>query len=73
MARHATGDEELFARREIRDAFRSGLGVGPGPSREFVDEIVACEDELFRCDLAGCAEGGSVGDGGPAIAEGVEG
>lgn len=72
MTGHAAGDEVLFARGEVGDAFGGGGGVGPGPGGEFVDEVVAGEDEFFGGDLAGGAEGGGVGDGGPAVAEGVE-
>ena len=47
-------------------------GIGPGPGREFVDQVVACEDELFGGDLAGGAEGGGVRDGSPLVEKGVE-
>lgn len=73
MTRHAAGDEVLFPHGEVADALGCGGGVGPGPGGEFVDKVVAREDEFFGGDLAGGAEGGGVGDGGPAVAEGVEG
>lgn len=72
MARYAPGYEKLFARGKVGDAFSGGT-VGPGPGGEFVDEVVACEDEFFGRHLARRAEGGGVGDGGPAVTEGVEG
>lgn len=50
-----------------------GRGIGPGPGGEFVDEVVASVEEFFGGDLAGGAEGGGISDGGPAVAEGVEG
>jgi len=73
MAWHAASDEKLFRGREVGDAFRGVRGIGPGPGGEFVDEVVACGNEFFGGDLAGGAEGGGVGDGCPAVAEGVEG
>lgn len=73
MAGHAARYEVLLAGRQVGDSFRGGGGIGPGPGGEFVDEVVAREDELFGRDLACVAEGGGVGDGGPAVAEGVEG
>lgn len=60
MAGHAAGDEVLFADWKVADAFVGRGGVGPGPSGEFVDEVVACEEEFFGGDLAGGAEGGGV-------------
>lgn len=73
MAGHTAGYEELFASGEVGNAFGGSRGVGPGPGGEFVDDVVTCEDELFGSHLAGCAESGGMGDGGPAVAEGVEG
>ena len=69
MAGHATGDEELLFGREVGDAFGRCSSVTPGPSGEFVNEIVACEDELLRGDLASGAEGGGVGYWSPAVTE----
>ena len=73
MARHAAGYEELLGGGEVGDGFLGGLGSRPGPGWEFVDEVVAGEDKFFGGDLASCTEGGGVGDGGEAVAEGVEG
>lgn len=73
MAGHAPRDEVLFLRVEMRDLFGGGGCGRPGPGGEFVDEVVACEHEFFGSDLAGVAEGGGVGDGGPFVAEDVEG
>ncbi len=60
MTWHAARDEKLFGGRQVGDALGRGGGVGPGPGGEFVDEIVAGEDEFFGCHLARCAEGGGV-------------
>ena len=70
MTGYAAGDEELFLGGEVGDAFLGRGGIGPGPGGEFVDEVVAGEDEFFRGDLAGGAEGGVVRYGRPAVAEG---
>jgi len=62
MARHPTRHKELLPLRQIRDSFRRGRGIGPGPCWEFVHKIVACKDELLGGDLACGAEGRSVRD-----------
>lgn len=68
-----TGDEELLAGGQVADAAGLGVGVGPGPGGELVDEVVAGGEELFWGDLAGLTEGGGMGDGRVAVAEGVDG
>ena len=73
MARHAAGDEELFLRGKVGHAFGGVRGRRPGPGGEFVDEVVACEEEFGGGDLPRGAEGGGVRDGRPFVAEGVEG
>lgn len=73
MTGHAARYEELFGGRQVGDTLGRGGGVGPGPGGEFVNEIVAGEDEFFRCHLARCTEGGGMRDRGPAVAKGVEG
>lgn len=72
MTWYTPRDEILFSGGEIWDAFGGGGSIGPGPGREFVYEVVAGEEELLGGDLAGGAEGGGVGDRGPAVAEGIE-
>ncbi len=73
MTGYAARDEILLAGRKVGDTFCRRGGVGPGPCGELVDEVVACEDELFGCHLTGVAEGGGVGNGRPAVAKGIEG
>ena len=73
MAWHTARYQELFCWRQIGNAFGRCRGFRPGPCGEFVDEIVTGKDEFFGCHLARCAEGRGVGDGGPAVAEGIEG
>lgn len=73
MTWHAARYEELFCGRQVDDAFGRGRGIRPGPGGEFVDEIVAGEDEFFGCHLARCAERGGMRDWGPAVAESIEG
>jgi len=73
MARYAPRDEVLFLCWEMGDLFGCGGGGRPGPGGEFVDEVVAREDEFFGGNLAGGAEGGGMGDGGPFVTEDVEG
>lgn len=72
MAGDPARDEELLPVREIRDAFCRRRGIGPGPCRKLVDEIVSREDEFLWCDLACRAEGGGVRDGSEAIPPGAE-
>lgn len=73
MTWYTAGDEILFAGWEVGNAFVGRGSVGPGPGREFVDEVVACEEEFFGGDLAGGAEGRGMRDGSEAVTEGVEG
>lgn len=73
MAWHAARYQKLFGGRQVGDTLGRSGSVGPGPGGEFVNEVVAGEYEFFGCHLACCAEGGGVGDGGPAVTEGVEG
>ena len=73
MTGHAARDEKLFGRRQVANTLGRSRRVGPGPGGEFVDQVVAGEYEFFGCHLPGATEGGGVGDGGPAVAEGVEG
>ena len=73
MAGNAAGDKKLFSGREVGNAFGWRGGVSPGPGGKFVDEVVAGVEEFFGGDLAGGAEGGGMGDGGPAVAKGIEG
>lgn len=72
MTRHTARYEKLLRGREVGNALGRGGGIGPGPGGEFVDEIVAGEDELFGRNLARCTEGGGVRDGSPAVSECVE-
>ena len=71
MTWNASCDEELLAFGEVGGSFTDRRGVGPGPGRKLVDEVVAGCDELFGCYLTICAEGGGVRDGSP-FAELVE-
>lgn len=73
MTGYPAGDEVLFSGGEVGNTFSRRRGIGPGPGGEFVDEVVAGEEELFGGDLAGGTEGGVVGYGGEAVTEGVEG
>lgn len=73
MTGHAPRDEVLLLRREVGNLFGGGGSGRPGPGGEFVDEVVACKDEFLGGDLAGGTEGGSMRNGGPFVAENVEG
>lgn len=73
MAGHAPRDEVLLLRREVRNLFGRGRSGRPGPGGELVDEVVACKDKFLGGDLAGGTEGGSMRNGGPFVAEDVEG
>ena len=72
MAGYAACDEELFARRQISDTFGGRRGIRPRPCGEFVDEVVAREDEFFRSDLTGVPESGGVRNRRPTISEGIK-
>ena len=69
MTGHPARDEELLAWGKVRHPFGRGRGVAPGPRREFVHNVVPGENEFLGRDLPCAAEGGSVGDGRPAVAE----
>jgi len=65
--------QELFVGWEVGNGFGSGLCARPGPGGEFVHDVVPGGYEFLGSYLACGTEGGGVGDGGEAVAEGVEG
>ena len=46
--------------------------IRPGPGGKLIYEVVARKDEFFRSYLTSGAEGGGMGDGGPAVSKSVE-
>ena len=72
MARDTTSYQELFPSWEVRSTFRRVRRVRPRPGGELIYEVITRKDEFFRSYLASGAEGGGMGDGGPAVSKSVE-
>lgn len=72
MAWDTTSYQELFPSWEVRSTFRRVRRIRPGPGRELIYEVVARKDKFFGSYLASGAEGGGMGNGGPAVSKSVE-